>query len=158
MRLTIAAVGRLKSGAEHDLVALYLDRADAAGRKVGLSVSVREVPEGRAGRAADRIRDEAAALAAVLPPGPVVALDEHGESISSTDFADRLARWRDGGTAEVAFLVGGADGLDPGLLRRAELRLAFGAMTWPHRLVRAMLAEQLYRAVAILAGHPYHRA
>ncbi len=87
-----------------------------------------------------------------------MALDERGEQLTSGEFASAVAAWRDAGTPTLAFLIGGADGLDPALLARASRTLAFGALTWPHQLVRALLAEQIYRAVTILAGHPYHRA
>ena len=105
-----------------------------------------------------RKRAEADLLLAAVPAGAALAaLDERGRDLTSVELADRLARWRDGGQRAAAFLIGGADGLDERVLAAAELRLAFGRQTWPHRLVRAMLAEQLYRATTILAGHPYHR-
>ncbi len=158
MRITIAAVGRLKAGAERDLLERYLDRINKAGRSLSLSVSVREIPESRAAGAAQRKDQEAAALLAAAPPSAViVALDERGESDDSRSFAGRLAKWRDSGTADLTFALGGADGLGDRLLRQATLRLAFGRMTWPHQLARLMLAEQLYRAMTILSGHPYHR-
>ncbi len=101
---------------------------------------------------------EAALLARAIPDGAVtIALDERGAALSSPDLADRLAAWRDEGRRDAAFLVGGADGLDPALRDAADLALSFGPMVWPHMLARAMLAEQLYRAVTILAGGPYHR-
>jgi 23S rRNA (pseudouridine1915-N3)-methyltransferase len=94
---------------------------------------------------------------AALPTALLVALDEGGKGLASRAFADRIAAWRDAGDANVAFVIGGADGLGAAILEKARIRLAFGAMTWPHQLVRVMLAEQLYRAVTILSGHPYHR-
>jgi len=158
MRITIAAVGRLKAGPERDLTARYLDRIDKAGRAFSLAVTVREFPESRAGSAPARKDQEAAAILAALPAGAViVALDEGGKALDSRDFAGRIAAWRDGGTEDLAFVIGGADGLGETVLSAATIRLAFGAMTWPHQLVRLMLAEQLYRAVTILSGHPYHR-
>jgi 23S rRNA (pseudouridine1915-N3)-methyltransferase len=87
----------------------------------------------------------------------VVALDEHGKSIGSEALSQQIARWRDAGKAAVSFVIGGADGLDPGFIADAELVLSFSPLTWPHQLVRIMLAEQLYRTTTILAGHPYHR-
>ncbi|MCW5696344.1 MAG: 23S rRNA (pseudouridine(1915)-N(3))-methyltransferase RlmH [Bauldia sp.] len=159
MRLTVIAVGRLKAGAERELAARYVDRVNAAGARIGLSVAIREIPESKAARPADRSRDEALAIAAALPDGvPVIALAETGDALTSEAFARKLGRWRDDGEAEIVFVIGGADGLDDLVLGHSRLRLAFGAMTWPHQLVRAMLAEQLYRAVTILSGHPYHRA
>jgi 23S rRNA (pseudouridine1915-N3)-methyltransferase len=102
---------------------------------------------------------EATLLLEAVPAGAaVVALDEHGRDATSADLARQLGLWRDGGRRSTAFLIGGPDGLAAAALTRADLRLAFGRLTWPHRLVRVMLAEQLYRATTILAGHPYHRA
>jgi 23S rRNA (pseudouridine1915-N3)-methyltransferase len=103
-------------------------------------------------------RLEADKLLAQIPKNAVlVALDERGESLDSGTFAQRLGAWRDAGRADLAFVIGGADGLDEEVRRRADLLLSFGRLTWPHMLVRGMLAEQLYRAQQILAGHPYHR-
>ncbi|MCC6736780.1 MAG: 23S rRNA (pseudouridine(1915)-N(3))-methyltransferase RlmH [Bauldia sp.] len=159
MRLLVAAVGRLKPDAERTLVERYADRAARAGAGLGLSFAIREVGESRAARAADRQREEAAALRGIVPAGAVIfALDEGGDVLTSEAFAKRIARIRDDGTADLAFLIGGADGLHGDLVREARQTIAFGAMTWPHQLVRAMLAEQVYRAITILAGHPYHRA
>ena len=159
MRLTLAAIGRTKSGPERELAERYLDRAAKAGASLGLTFQLREIPESKATRPADRKRDEAAALIAAVPPGAVsIALDEHGDTMGSDAFAKKIGRWRDDGTSDIALFIGGADGLDPDLVKNARLVLAFGAMTWPHQLVRTMLAEQLYRAVTILSGHPYHRA
>ncbi len=119
---------------------------------------VREVAESRAGSAAARKDQEAAALLAGLPSGAVlVALDEAGRNLDSRAFAAAVAKWRDDGVAELVFAIGGADGLGPAVLQAAALRLALGTMTWPHQMVRLMLAEQAYRAVTILSGHPYHR-
>jgi len=160
MKLVVAAVGRLKRGAERDLAEQYRDRAAKSGRAIGLrAVETIEVDESRARRARDRMSEEAVALAAALPDDAVIiALDERGESLPSTALAERLARWRDQGRPAACFLIGGADGLAESLRGRADLCVAFGAATWPHQLVRIMLFEQLYRTVAILSGHPYHRA
>ncbi|GLK77968.1 ribosomal RNA large subunit methyltransferase H [Methylopila jiangsuensis] len=159
MRVVVAAVGRLKAGPERELVARYLERAGQMGRGVALGPpEVVELDESRARRPDDRKRDEAAALLAALDPKLLIyALDEGGRSPSSEAFAADLGRRRDDGAAGVAFVIGGADGLAPEFLARATARLAFGAMTWPHQIVRVLLAEQLYRASTILAGHPYHR-
>ncbi len=148
LRLTLAAVGRLRAGPERALVDDYLDRYAKTGRPLGLApVAEREV-EGR---------DEAAALARAIPAGALrVVLDERGQMLSSPALAERLAGWRDGGRA-AAFVIGGADGLAPALCDGADLALSFGPMVWPHALSRVMLAEQLYRAATILAGSPYHR-
>ena len=159
MRVALLAVGRMKQGPERELVARYLDRAVASGKTLGLSgFAVTELTESRAGSVASRKADEARALSAHLPEtGIVVALDERGKSIGSEDFARRLGRWRDEGKPAVSFVIGGADGLEPGFVAGADLALSFSPLTWPHQLVRIMLAEQLYRATTILSGHPYHR-
>ncbi len=158
-RLQVAAVGRLKADAERTLVERYADRTAKAGAGLGLSMAIREIPESRAARAPDRQREEATAIRAVLPAGAfLICLDEGGDVLTSDAFARRIARLRDDGVADIAFVIGGADGLDRDLVRGAQQVIAFGAMTWPHQLVRAMLAEQIYRAITILSGHPYHRA
>jgi 23S rRNA (pseudouridine1915-N3)-methyltransferase len=156
MRVTICAVGRLRAGPERALVDDYLARFDRTGRPLGLGpASEHEVEDRRGGGPAA----EAALLARAIPEGAaVVALDERGGCLASPEFARRLGRFRDEGRPAAAFLIGGADGLDPGLVARADLALGLGPMVWPHLLVRVMLAEQLYRAATILAGAPYHRA
>ena len=159
MLCTIAAIGKLKAGPESNLFERYLSRSIAAGKKTGLTFAHREFSESRADSAASRKIQEATSLLSTAPVGAVVvALDEGGKAITSEAFAARLGSWRDGGTGTVIFAIGGQDGHAPALLDRAALRLAFGAMTWPHQLARVMLAEQLYRAVTILSGHPYHRS
>jgi 23S rRNA (pseudouridine1915-N3)-methyltransferase len=158
MKIAILAVGRLKAGPERELSERYFDRAEAAGRRLGLSFTAHEFPESRAGSAEARKDQEAAAILARSPPDAVlIVLDERGSALDSAAFAKRLGAWRDGGKSEVTVVIGGPDGLGKAIAGRADLRLAFGAMTWPHQLVRIMLAEQLYRAVTILSGHPYHR-
>ena len=160
MRLTVAAIGRVKAGPDRELAERYHQRAAKAGRALGFkSIDVVELAESRAQRAADRMGEEAAALIKNLPSGSVcVALDETGQAQSSEAFAAQLGKWRDSGCEAVVFLIGGADGLAPEVRKRADLTLSFGKATWPHQLVRIMLLEQLYRAVTILSGHPYHRA
>ena len=160
MRLVVIAVGRLKQGPERELAARYRERFEETGRKLGFrGLEIHEIPESRARDTATRINEEAAAISAQIPEKSVlVALDEGGESIDSLGFARHLARWRDQSVANTLFLIGGADGLSPDLRRKANLRVAFGAATWPHQIVRVMLLEQIYRAATILAGHPYHRA
>ena len=155
MRIAIVAVGRLAARTPQALIAAdYLARATAAGRALGLGpVDLFEVEGRKPGKAA-----EADAILAALEPGArLVACDEHGEAWTSRALAERVGRWRDDGVRRLAFLLGGADGLDAGLLARADHRLAFGPQTWPHALARAMLAEQVYRAATLLAGSPYHR-
>ena len=160
MRLVVIAVGRLKQGPERELAQRYLERFEELGRKLGFrGLKIHEIPESRARDAATRLAEEAAAISAQIPEKSVlVALDEGGDSIDSAAFARHLGRWRDESVANTFFLIGGADGLSPDLRRKAKLKLAFGAATWPHQMVRVMLLEQIYRAATILAGHPYHRA
>jgi len=160
MKLILAAVGRLKAGPERELVTRYAERARAACRGVGLTgFDMREIEESRARRAEDRKAEEARALLALLPAGArMIALDERGKTMGSEDFALDLGRARDAGAGAYALLIGGPDGLDESLRAQAHLALAFGAMTWPHQIVRVLAAEQAYRALTILAGHPYHRA
>ena len=159
MRLLIAAVGKLKQGPERELLTHYFARIEALSRKLGLGpLSLIEIPESRAGSPTVRCRDEAKALLAKLPPSyRQICLDKAGEQLSSEGFAERLAKFRDGGVDGLAFVIGGADGLGGEVLAKADLRLSLGAMTLPHGLARIVLAEQLYRAETILAGHPYHR-
>jgi 23S rRNA (pseudouridine1915-N3)-methyltransferase len=159
MRVLVLAVGRMKKGAEADLADRYLKRAVQAGRAIGIrSVEIVEIRESRASDAERRKLEESIAIANLIPDGAVVVLlDERGDGLSSAAFADQLGRWRDGGQAATAFVIGGADGLSETLRERARITLNFGQATWPHQLVRIMLLEQLYRAVTILSGHPYHR-
>jgi 23S rRNA (pseudouridine1915-N3)-methyltransferase len=153
LKIAIIAIARLGRSPEADLVATYAERATAAGRSHGLGpVEVIEAEARKPGRQA-----EAEALAAHIGEAYMVACDEHGAAHASRSFADRLAALRDQGVRRVAFVIGGADGLDHSILAAARERLAFGPQTWPHALARVMLAEQLYRAVTIIGGGPYHR-
>jgi 23S rRNA (pseudouridine1915-N3)-methyltransferase len=160
MRITVAAVGRLKQGPERDLAERYRKRAADAGRGIGLrGLEIIEIRESRAQEVDKRVIEESIALANVIADGAAtVVLDERGDSLDSVAFSAFIGRWRDQGRPSAIFLIGGADGVTAGLRDKAELRLAFGRATWPHQLVRIMLLEQLYRAVTLLAGHPYHRA
>jgi len=155
MRVHVIAMGRLKSGPEAALAADYLERFTRTGRSLGLGpANLREIDDRKGGG----LSAEADLLRKAVPPGSVLALlDERGTVESSPAFAKRLARWRDDGRGDVSFLIGSADGLDPGLRADADHALSFGAMVWPHMLARVMLTEQLYRAASILAGAPYHR-
>ena len=156
MRLHIVAVGRLRAGPERALVDDYVSRFDRTGRALGLGPLAETEVEDRKGGG---MAAEAALIARALPSGALVCtLDERGEMLDSPAFAAWLARWRDAGRQDAAFVIGGADGIDPGLRARADASVSFGRMVWPHMLVRVMLAEQLYRAATILAGGPYHRA
>ncbi|MGB7269330.1 MAG: 23S rRNA (pseudouridine(1915)-N(3))-methyltransferase RlmH [Albidovulum sp.] len=156
MRVSICAVGRMRSGPEQELVTDYLRRFERSGRGLGLGPArIIEVEDKKSGG----MRTEAALLERVIvPDAALMALDERGDPLSSPQFADLLADWRDHGRQELAVIIGGADGLDPALRNRADRLLSFGPMVWPHMLARVMLTEQLYRAASILAGAPYHRA
>ncbi|MDP3898247.1 MAG: 23S rRNA (pseudouridine(1915)-N(3))-methyltransferase RlmH [Mesorhizobium sp.] len=160
MRVCIHAVGRMKAGPERDLAARYLDRFAKTGPALGLEwAGVAEIPESRAQDAAGRKLEEGRKLLdAVGTGGTLVLLDETGVALGSEAFAAKLTQLQDIGSRHVWFAIGGADGHDPDLRPGAALVLSFGAMTWPHQMVRIMLAEQLYRATTILSGHPYHRA
>jgi 23S rRNA (pseudouridine1915-N3)-methyltransferase len=151
MRLHLIAIGRLKAGPHAALARHYAER-------LTFPLVERELEEKRPLPAAALREREAALLLAAAPKGAtIVALDERGKTLDSAAFAARLARWRDDGVGDLAFLIGGADGLAEAVRREAALVLSLGPMTWPHLLVRGMLLEQLYRAQQILAGHPYHR-
>ena len=152
MRLQIRAVGRLKAGAERDLIKLYRKR-------LTWSLEIREIDDRKVAEGGvEKIAHEARLLMAGLPTGhALVALDESGQNLSSRAFAERLSLWQDATRQPVVFMIGGADGLDPAILKAADLTLSFGRMTWPHMMVRAMLCEQLFRAQSIHQGHPYHR-
>jgi 23S rRNA (pseudouridine1915-N3)-methyltransferase len=160
MRVVVAAVGRLKRGPESELSERYRKRAAQTGRQLGLrDVEIIEIRESRADGTTKRMLEESIALANIIPPeAAVVLLDSRGENLDSASLAAQLAKWRSNDRPAAVFMIGAADGLSPSLRNRAELRLSFGAATWPHQLVRAMLLEQIYRATTILTGHPYHRA
>jgi 23S rRNA (pseudouridine1915-N3)-methyltransferase len=149
MRFLVVAVGRARAGPERALWDEYAGRLKTP-------IELVEVDWKRSGPGSSE--REAALLLKAVPAGALlVALDERGKSLSSESFARTLAQWRDQGTPTIAFVIGGADGLAEDVRRRARLLLSLGAMTWPHLLVRGLLAEQLYRAECIWAGHPYHR-
>lgn len=160
MKLVVHAVGRLKAGPERELAERYFDRLAKSGPAVGLEFNgVTEIPESRAQTAPERRREEGQRLQSQIQPGTaLVLLDERGRNLSSEDFAGYVGLLRDGGRRAVVVAIGGADGHCASLRDQAELVVSFGALTWPHQLVRVMLAEQLYRAATILSGHPYHRA
>ncbi len=152
LRVTIVAVGRERASSTRELFEDYCRRSTWSIRLVEIATRSRLPTERRLADEAERL------LGAVPDQARAVALDEHGRQLDSLAFARELGRWRDRGESELAFLIGGPDGLAPRVLERAAAVIALGQMTWPHRLVRVMLAEQLYRAETILAGHPYHRA
>lgn len=155
MRIRIAAVGRLKGGPEKVLTDDYLERFSKTGRALGLGpAEVVEVEDRKNGG----MSGEAALLRKALPEqAKVIALDERGRVLSSPEFSKLLSTCRDSGHRGMAFVIGGADGIDPSLREFVDDSISFGKMVWPHMLVRVMLAEQLYRAATILAGGPYHR-
>ena len=160
MRLVVAAIGRLKNGPERELAERYCKRTAQLGRRIGFrDTEIVEIRESRSPDIGKRKLEESIALANVIPDrAAVIILDERGENLDSANLAALLGRWRDDGRPAAVFVIGGDDGLADSLRDRATLRLAFGATTWPHQLVRIMLLEQLYRAATILSGHPYHRA
>jgi len=159
MRVLIAAVGRLKQGPERELAERYRKRATDVGRMIGWQAcDIIEIRDSRADNPERRMLEESIAIANVVPDRAVtIILDERGESLNSAALAARLQDWRAAERPAAVFILGGADGLAAGLREKADLALAFGALTWPHQLVRVMLLEQLYRAATILSGHPYHR-
>jgi 23S rRNA (pseudouridine1915-N3)-methyltransferase len=159
MRVVLLAIGRMKKGPDTELVERYLKRAEQFGRQIGLrGIEIIEIRESRAADAGKRMVEESIALANVIPEGAItVMLDERGENLASADFAGHLRQWRDAGVPAAVFIIGGPDGLAENLRQKAKIKLAFGAATWPHQMVRIMLLEQVYRAITILSGHPYHR-
>ncbi len=156
MRVTLCVVGRLRGGPEREILDDYLTRFDRTGRALGLGpAKVVEVEDKKGGG----MEAEAKLLRGAIPSGALlVTLDERGKLLSSPEFSRKLGIWRDDGRQDVAFVIGGADGIAPGLRAEADFSVSFGKMVWPHMLVRVMLAEQLYRAAAIQANSPYHRA
>lgn len=159
MKLSVLAVGRLKPGPEKLLAEDYLGRAQGLGRTAGIArISVAETVESQGQTAAQRMAEEARFFAAARPPKAfTIVLDERGKALTSPAFADLLRRHIDGGTADLAFLIGGPDGHAAVTRQTAGLVLSLGPMTWPHRLLRVMVFEQIYRAVTIMVKHPYHR-
>ena len=154
MKLIIGAVGRIKPGPEATLVDDYIKRFDGAGRSIGLGpLSVEEVDARGKGQG----EESALLMSRIASDDRVIILDERGKSLPSEDFSRLICDWRDDGVRCVRFLIGGADGHMPELRKRADLMISFGKATWPHMMVRAMVAEQLYRAAAIATNHPYHR-
>ncbi|MDE3175531.1 MAG: 23S rRNA (pseudouridine(1915)-N(3))-methyltransferase RlmH [Pseudomonadota bacterium] len=160
MKLVLASVGRLKAGPERELFERYLKRAAALGPSVGISgFACREFEESRGRTVEERRAAEGRALLEAAGKGAYLcALDERGASITSAGWAAEIGRARDAGAAAYVVMIGGPDGLDPEIRAAARATIAFGALTWPHQLVRVMAAEQIYRCFTILAGHPYHRA
>lgn len=155
MKVHICAVGRLRAGPERELIDDYVTRFDRTGRALGLGpLTIHEVEDKKGGG----MEAEAQLLRRAIPSGALICvMDERGRVMTSPDFASQLGNWRDMGRSDVAFVIGGADGIAPALRTDADFALSFGKMVWPHMLARTMLTEQLYRAASILAGSPYHR-
>ncbi len=160
MRLLIAAIGRHKNVPEAALIEDYAARLRHGGRAVGfLSFDIAEIDAPKVADGRRRTAREWELLSGATPAGArKIVLDERGKAMSSEAFATHIRGWRDEGAPAAAFLIGGADGHGDTARKEADLLLAFGPWTWPHMLARAMLCEQLYRAMTILSGHPYHRA
>jgi len=160
MRLLILAVGLARGTREGALCDEFCQRAGAMGKRLGFpAVTVQEAGVSKLRDVNARIREEGERLAGRIPEqAHVICLDAKGKGMTSDAFAEMLGAMRDAGARDLAFLIGGPDGLNPGPKVKPGRSLAFGPQTWPHLLVRSMLAEQIYRAMTILAGHPYHRA
>ena len=160
MRLQVVGIGRLKAGPEKTLAEEYQTRLEGLGRKAGITkLTVTDFAESQSQTASQRQNEEAKLLASALAPKAfTLALDERGKSMTSEAFSTLLQRHLDQGTQDLAFLIGGPDGHSPETRKTAGQLLSLGEMTWPHRLVRVMLLEQIYRAVTIMVNHPYHRS
>ena len=151
MRIRILCIGRMKDGPERELVDDYLGRAQKSGKALGYR-AVEEVELNSSSK-----DDEGQRLLAKHGKGILIRLDERGEAWTSQDLSKRLARWRDAGEEAASFVIGGADGTSPAVAAAARHTISFGVQTWPHKLVRVLIAEQVYRALSIEAGSPYHR-
>ena len=159
MKLHVACIGKLKTGPEKALADDYQKRITRLCRSAGLKgYTLHEGVESQRPTVSGRMTEEAAYLAQCTPPGSiVVALDGRGTSLTSENFADLIRKYADAGQTNLVFCIGGPDGHDPAFRNTARHTMALGTMTWPHRLVRIMLLEQIYRAITILTNHPYHR-
>lgn len=151
MNITVIAVGRVKKSPENEIISTYLSRCP-------WNINIIEVEEKRPIKGNERMSREGELLLNAVPKGAtVIALDERGRQMRSTEFAKKIETWQDRGISNLVFLIGGADGYDEKVKARADALISFGSMTWPHMLVRSMLCEQLYRAFTILNNHPYHK-
>ncbi|WP_120495783.1 23S rRNA (pseudouridine(1915)-N(3))-methyltransferase RlmH [Kiloniella sp. EL199] len=156
MRITLIAVGKAKVSPAKDLFELYCNRL--RGNRLNWSLDLKEVEEKKNLPAVKLKEREGELLLAAAPKGAkIVILDEKGKDLSSQQFSKLLGKWQDSGDQDIAFLIGGADGLSSAVKARSQQSLCFGRLTWPHMLVRGLFAEQVYRASCILSGHPYHR-
>ncbi len=160
MQIALVCVGRLKAGPECELFERYFKRLREGARGIGVTgVDLREIVESRARRPEDRRAQEADTIRAAVPAGSMlVTLDQRGASPSSEEWASDIGRARDASRPYYAVVIGGPDGLAASVRENADRVIGFGSMTWPHQLARVMAVEQLYRAISILANHPYHRA
>lgn len=160
MRLDIVAVGQMRGTSEEALITAHSARAIKAGRQMGFDGPyLTEVRERKGASGTAKQKEELLLLENALDQrkGLVVMLDESGQKLTSRDFAEKLKNWQETGTPQVTFVIGGADGLSDDLRQRSDAMLSLGAMTWPHMLARALLCEQIWRAISILGNHPYHR-
>ncbi len=152
MHITVIAVGRMQRGPEHTLVSEYFKRLPWKSNIIEIDIKK------TAATSTERKAREAEKLLAAVPNGAaIITLDENGKALSSRGFAEKIDSWQMAGYKNLAFIIGGADGLCSSILAKADLKLAFGTLTWPHMMVRVLLAEQIYRAWSINTGHPYHR-
>jgi len=160
MDITIIAIGKMKNGPERELISRYIERSIKSGKQLGLTgFKVIELSESQRSSALERKADEAKAINKHIPTkANIIVLDEKGKSIGSVAFAKLISNWRDDAIANLFFIIGGADGLDKSIIKSANISIGFSALTWPHQLVRIMLAEQLYRSTTIISNHPYHRS
>lgn len=159
MKIGIAAIGRLKNGPERELYDRYAKRAEVSGRQISMGpFSLIELNESKAGNVQVRQQQEGqGVLNKIQDQAVLIILDEKGKNLTSRAFSDKLIDYRDLGRDSVYFIIGGPDGLSAEIKSKADLSISFGAMTLPHGIVRILLAEQLYRAITIASGHPYHR-
>jgi len=159
LKLTIAAIGRMKAGPMAELVDTYAKRIRQAGKTAGIStLDIVDFPESRKATAPARADEEAGWLVRATPAGGVlIALDERGKPVSTAEFAKIIKNELESGSQDLVFAIGGPDGHAAELAANAKHTVSFGHMTWPHMLARVLLAEQIYRVVTILVNHPYHR-
>ncbi len=156
MKLAILAVGQMRGQSEAALYDNYAKRVEAAGRQIGIDgIELIELKDHQ--NASEKLHEKLNALLAARPQALIVALDESGKTMASRQLADNLGQWRDNGRGDVIFVLGAADGLGDAVRARADMLLSLSPMTWPHLLARVLLAEQLWRSISILSGHPYHR-
>jgi len=159
MRLQILAVGKMKAGPEQELFARYADRISKSGKALHLNgPDLVEISESRQSDAIARKADESSQLLQRADnDARIILLDEHGKDLTSVEFSSLIRAEQEAGIATLAFAIGGPDGHGEALTARAVRKIRLGAMTWPHQIARILLVEQLYRAITILSGHPYHR-